>query len=60
MSYRNQKILLAASEIAFEKGELTKWQFLKIIEDIEHDILVMDKRLLSEDVNKILLEYANL
>ncbi len=60
MNYNSQKALLLASENAYKKGELTAHQFLNILDDIENDVLNLDKKILSKDVDKIIAEYAKL
>lgn len=60
MNYKNQKILLVASENAYKEGSLTQEQFLKIILDIEDDLIKADRVLLEQEINDILNKYANI
>lgn len=60
MGYKEQKLLLVAAEEAFNENKLSKAAFLKIMDDIENDLIKTDKKLLSQDVNQILIRYANI
>lgn len=60
MTYRNQKILLIASEAAYKEGNLSTSQFLKIIQDIEDNLIKADRKLMEADIKQILNNYANI
>lgn len=57
MGYLKIRLLLSAAEEAFDSGKLTEEQFIKIINDIENDLIRVDKLKVETDFNEIIKSY---
>lgn len=60
MNYKNIKMLLFAADQAYQDGFLTRHQYLKILDDCENNLDVLNNMFLEKNTTAILLEYMKL
>lgn len=55
--YKDLKILLLAASDAYDEGSISREQYSRLLDDLEKDILILDRELIKKDVKTYILQF---